>query len=118
MTLSREVLPETISTVAVTRASRGVKPFRRTLSRSCPSVGTEGMKTPAGSRAALAQGVWGGDHVRMEVGDGEVAIEFDCAHASLPERPKLDEQGRFQSIGLFVEGVPALAEAALQISRS
>ena len=78
---------------------------------SCHSPGTGDLKTPEpGSEAALALGIWGGDHVRMEVQETEVAIEFDCAHASLPIRPELDEKGRFQSDGIYVQEKPGPAQ--------
>jgi hypothetical protein len=80
--------------------------FAVLTSRSCHGVGTGDVKTPADAEAPLALGVWGGDHVRIEVLDAEVAIEFDCAHGSLPLRPQLDEEGRFRSDGFYTAEKP------------
>lgn len=45
----------------------------------------------------LASGVWGGEHIRMEVSDEGATIEHDCAHAEIEQPVTLDAQGRFDS---------------------
>jgi hypothetical protein len=49
----------------------------------------------------LAAGVWGGDHVRMEVGEGGASLEFDCAAGNIERPPALDAAGRFDVKGTF-----------------
>jgi|SRR5918911_808350 hypothetical protein len=49
----------------------------------------------------LASGVWGGDHVRMEVGEGGVALEFDCASGEIEKPVALDGGGRFDVSGKY-----------------
>lgn len=45
----------------------------------------------------LTPGVWGGDHIRLEVSDAGAAVEHDCAHAEIEQPITLDAQGRFDS---------------------
>jgi hypothetical protein len=54
----------------------------------------------AGTR--LASGEWGGEHVRMSVGDAGAVLELDCAHGRVDEALVLDERGRFEAKGRFV----------------
>lgn len=52
-------------------------------------------------------GEWGGEHVRLSVGESTSTIEFDCAHGSLDEPLALDASGRFDVKGrLVAEGGP------------
>src|ERR1051325_8884061 len=50
----------------------------------------------------LANGVWGGDHVRMEVSDAGAAVEFDCAHGSIEQTITLDPDGAFDIKATYV----------------
>jgi hypothetical protein len=50
---------------------------------------------------ALLPGVWGGDHIRIEVTDGGAAIEFDCAHGSVDGKILVDGSGRFSVAGTY-----------------
>lgn len=49
----------------------------------------------------LASGVWGGEHIRMDVSDAGATIEFDCAHAAIEQPIALDAEGRFDSKATF-----------------
>jgi hypothetical protein len=51
----------------------------------------------------LAEGLWGGEHVRMEVSAAETKIEFDCGHATIASRILIDKRGRFVAKGTYVE---------------
>jgi hypothetical protein len=59
------------------------------------------MKDPVGSNQKLANGVWGGQHIRAEVTDKGVVIEFDCAHGSIDGPITLDGRGSFDVKGKF-----------------
>jgi len=50
---------------------------------------------------ALMPGVWGGDHIRLEVTDGGAAIEYDCAHATVEGKILVDAAGRFSVAGTY-----------------
>jgi len=50
---------------------------------------------------ALLPGVWGGDHVRLEVTDGGATIEYDCAHATIEGKILVDDAGRFSVAGTY-----------------
>jgi hypothetical protein len=52
-------------------------------------------------RDTLLPGVWGGEHVRVEVTDGGATINFDCAHAAVDGRIDVDGAGRFSAAGTF-----------------
>ena len=44
-------------------------------------------------------GVWGGQHIRLEVTAREASIEYDCAHATIDQSITLDRNGRFNVSG-------------------
>jgi hypothetical protein len=50
----------------------------------------------------LASGEWGGQHVRMSVGETGALLEFDCAHGMVDEALILDDRGHFEAKGRFV----------------
>jgi hypothetical protein len=56
----------------------------------------------AGMSEKLASGVWGGAHARMEVGEGGVKFEFDCAAGNIDRPVALDGGGRFDVKGTYV----------------
>ncbi len=72
-----------------------------------------------GQRVAI--GEWGGQHVRMSVGETGARLEFDCAHGMVDETLILDDRGHLEAKGRFIRehggptrkdeaagGVPAL----------
>ncbi len=69
---------------------------------SCRSEGAKLRNAPAVKNDdRLAAGVWGGQHIRMEVTDDGAQIEYDCAHSTMDEPVVLDRQGRFEVKGKF-----------------
>ena len=58
---------------------------------------------------AVPNGVWGGEHIRMEVNDSGADIEFDCARGSISQRLELDDKGRFKVQGIYMAETPAPA---------
>src|SRR6266446_8100753 len=59
------------------------------------------MKDPVGRNKKLANGVWGGQHIRAEVTDKGAAIEFDCAHGAIDGPITMDDKGSFDVKGKF-----------------
>jgi hypothetical protein len=49
----------------------------------------------------LATGIWGGEHIRVEVTDSGADIEFDCAHGSIDQPIVLDSRGTFNVKGKY-----------------
>ncbi len=49
----------------------------------------------------LSNGTWGGLHIRFEVSDESVNIEYDCAHGAIAGPLTLDRHGRFSWRGTF-----------------
>ena len=64
---------------------------------------------PAAPTKAVPNGVWGGEHIRMEVNDSGADIEFDCARGSISQRLELDDKGRFKVQGIYIAETPAPA---------
>ena len=58
---------------------------------------------------AVPNGVWGGEHIRMEVNDSGADIEFDCARGSISQPLELDDKGRFNVQGIYIAETPAPA---------
>jgi hypothetical protein len=62
---------------------------------------------PAAPANAVPNGVWGGEHIRMEVNDSGAGIEFDCARGSISQPLVLDDKGRFKVPGVYMAQTPA-----------
>src|SRR6266850_1056540 len=58
-------------------------------------------KAPVEINDRLANGVWGGQHIRAEVTDSGTDIEFDCAHGTIDQPIVLDAKGSFDVKGKF-----------------
>lgn len=58
---------------------------------------------PAVRGQPLAEGLWGGEHIRMEVTAEHTKIEFDCAHATVSSKILIDPRGRFAVKGTHFE---------------
>lgn len=54
----------------------------------------------------LAAGLWGGEHVRLDVREGGAEIEYDCAHGTLAAPLVPDSGGRFEVVGTHVREGP------------
>jgi hypothetical protein len=52
-------------------------------------------------RNTIAAGVWGGQHVRMDVNETGATFEFDCANATVAEPIAIDQHGQFRAKGVF-----------------
>jgi hypothetical protein len=60
--------------------------------------------SPVPARAesrSLAAGLWGGEHVRMEVSRGGARLEYDCAASMIDQPIILDAAGRFTAKGFY-----------------
>jgi hypothetical protein len=60
----------------------------------------------------VAEGTWGGNHLRLRVTAMGGEVEFDCAHGEISEALKLDAEGRFDIAGTLTrEGGPIRSDA-------
>jgi hypothetical protein len=59
------------------------------------------MKDPVERNKKLANGAWGGQHVRAEVTDKGAAFEFDCANGTIDQPITLNDKGSFDVQGKF-----------------
>jgi hypothetical protein len=85
-----------------------------TVSVGLACVGQMKTSRPAHSSAAaptkeVPSGVWGGEHIRMEVNRSGADIEFDCARGSISQRLELDDKARFKFPGVYIARTPAPA---------
>lgn len=69
------------------------------------------QSSPTGPIKTVPNGVWGGEHIRMDVSDSGADIEFDCARGTISQRLVLDAQGRFKLQGTYKAETPAPAAA-------
>jgi hypothetical protein len=51
----------------------------------------------------LEVGMWGGEHISLEVTEGGARVEYDCAHGTIGRRIVPDRKGRFDVPGTYVE---------------
>jgi hypothetical protein len=69
------------------------------------------QSTRARTAKVVANGVWGGEHIRIDVSDSGADIEFDCARGTISQPIVLDAQGRFKLQGTYKAETPAPATA-------
>ena len=48
---------------------------------------------------SVAAGMWGGEHVALEVTADGGRVEYDCAHGEINEPLRLDRDGHFDAAG-------------------
>lgn len=48
---------------------------------------------------SIQVGIWGGDHIRLQVTDKGAEIEYDCAHGTIEQTVAVDRAGRFDLKG-------------------
>lgn len=70
--------------------------------RSCRGKEAERSRAPVERSDKLANGVWGGQHIRLEVIDSGAKIEYDCAQSTIDEPIILDGEGNFDVKGKFM----------------
>lgn len=67
--------------------------------RSCRDENQSGTPRESGSPkmeiTRIAEGVWGGPHIIMEVTADSAVITYDCAVGTIDEPIKIDKDGRF-----------------------
>jgi hypothetical protein len=63
---------------------------------------TESAATSAQNGRALANGVWGGQGVSLEINDGGAEINYDCAHGTITGKMVPDREGKFVARGFHV----------------
>lgn len=68
---------------------------------SCRNKQAAVSKAAVARNDRLANGVWGGQHIRLEVTDNGANIEYDCAHSTIDEPIVLDSKGNFDVKGKF-----------------
>jgi hypothetical protein len=54
----------------------------------------------------VAEGVWGGAHLRVSVTGEGAHLEFDCAHGEISAPFQLDAEGRFDLSGTYTREGP------------
>jgi hypothetical protein len=69
---------------------------------SCRDMQGASKRTAVQRTDRLANGVWGGVHIRMDVTDSGADIEYDCAHSTVDEPIVLDGEGNFDVKGKYL----------------
>ena len=50
----------------------------------------------------LPGGVWGGEHIKLDVHDTGAGFEFDCAHSTVSKPITLDGRNHFEAEGVYI----------------
>lgn len=59
----------------------------------------------------IPTGIWGGQHIRIQVANGSATVEYDCAHGIIAGPMTLDSKGKFSLTGTHArEGGPVRSE--------
>jgi hypothetical protein len=66
----------------------------------------------ASNMQRIATGLWGGEHISIEVGEKSATIEYDCAHGVIDGPLVVDSNGRFNLRGTHTQerGGPVRAD--------
>jgi hypothetical protein len=70
--------------------------------------------TPTASNSRQLSGLWGGNHVTLEISDQGATLEFDCATGSISEPILLDSAGSFDVTGSYTRQGPGPVRQAKQ----
>ncbi len=70
--------------------------FGSGLALACGSAGVSTAST-------IPNGTWGGKHVALEASDAGAALQFDCAHGSVPAPLSVGADGTILLAGVFVK---------------
>ena len=97
----RVVMPFSIAGCVLMMACGGVGP-RATGSTSAGGGGAGAPQTPA----PIAPGVWGGDHVTMNVTESGARLQFDCATGAIDVPVAAGTNGQFDLAGTFTRERP------------
>jgi len=68
--------------------------------------GTKKKMTERAREGRVAEGVWGGAHLRLSVSGEAAQLEFDCAHGEISVPFLLDAEGRFDLAGTYTREGP------------
>jgi hypothetical protein len=60
------------------------------------------MNGASGRMDNVSTGIWGGQHMRLEVSSSGASIEYDCAHGTIDQPMTLDSKGYFDVRGTHV----------------
>ena len=83
----------------------GLATWNKNHPKEIPTEGGHAMvNLPIGEvrKKGLPMGLWGGQHISMEVTAQGATIEYDCAHATISQRITLDGRGRFEVPGMQI----------------
>jgi hypothetical protein len=70
-------------------------------SGSCRNHESPARKTTVTNKEKLPAGVWGGQHIRMDVTANGANLEYDCAASTIDEPIVLDGDGNFDVKGKY-----------------
>src|SRR2546423_2389403 len=62
-------------------------------------VRTMSLAATGSRKKTLPIGMWGGEHISMDVGSKSTTIEYDCARATIDRKIVLDSRGQFNVSG-------------------
>ena len=68
---------------------------------SCRNKEAAVSKARVETNNRLAKGVWGGQHIRLEVTDSGANIEYDCANSTIDQPIVLNREGNFDVRGKY-----------------
>lgn len=86
----------------------GMAGLRRMLAGACCAalLVASGAAAARGEGGRVEEGLWGGQHVRMEVGEEGALLEFDCARGQIDAPFETDAEGRFDLPGTYTRQGP------------
>jgi hypothetical protein len=68
---------------------------------SCHNRDAAKSKPAVTSKGKLPAGVWGGEHLRMDVTESGANLEYDCASSTIDEPIIVDGNGKFDVKGKY-----------------
>lgn len=83
--------------------------LKRMLAGACCAallVASGAAAAARGEGGPVGEGLWGGQHVRMSVGEEGARLEFDCARGQIDAPFETDAEGRFDLPGTYTRRGP------------
>lgn len=97
-------LPLIFATLGESGSCRQNKVSSTTNRASSTTNKVSNMPKDQNNKATI--GLWGGEHIQMQVTENGAEIEYDCAHGTISEPIEVDSAGRFDVKGSFLRERP------------
>ena len=82
------------------------EPSCRSSNANSANLSVNQTTNTSSNQTSELRGLWGGQHINLEIGDAGAEIDYDCAHGRITEKIVPDRNGKFTVKGVHVRERP------------